>query len=187
MKKLYTFLILTFVIFVFTQCSSKNELLTSEKIVSQIELINGWSKSKVNRPNMYLFKMKRNSGFASIAISKQIKLLFGKFKNVDFKKAENLLTEYSENEIKDQFKHWEEKDNRAIPKLVKIKKIQLGKYDALHFGTEYNMNGRILSVDYKILLGNDGWILIGCSYPKLDKDKYQTEFNSILKSIGVKK
>ncbi|QXP78810.1 MULTISPECIES: hypothetical protein [Winogradskyella] len=160
--------------------------MTSEKIVNQIELIKGWSTSKVNRPNFYVFKIKRDSGYASIAVSMEKELLFGKYKSSDFENIEELLSQHSDNEIKLQFKQWESKDERSIPELVSIRKKSLGKYNSLEFVTEYNMSGRILSVDYEILLGNNGWILIGCSYSKSENEQYKNEFDLILSNVGIR-
>ncbi|MCH4554133.1 hypothetical protein [Aestuariibaculum lutulentum] len=186
MKILSQYLLLLFIIISSFQCSTKKESLTPEKIIGQIEPIEGWSESKINRPNFYVYKLMRDSGYASIAISKQKELLFGKYKSSDFQNINELLSNYTDYELKSQFHHWESKDERAIPKLISIRKSSLGEYNSLQLQTEYNMNGKVLSVDYEILLTNKGWISIGCSYAKLEKGLYKNELDSIVRNIGIK-
>lgn len=181
--------ILVFGLLAFSNCTSQNNNITPSTIFGKIDLPKGWSKVAANRPGVYKYKIKNNSGKNSIAISDPEAFLFGTIDYSKFGSADGLLTKYSKDEIKQYFQTSESKDERAVVSVESITVAEFGGLAALEINSIYSIRQSDLKIYliYYVIRGKDGWITTGLS--SFDPTGYNdfTEMNTMIKKIDLTK
>lgn len=177
------------VLFAFISCASQSNSIVPSTIFDKIDLPKGWSKVAANRPNVYTYKIKKDSGKTSIAITNSEALLFGTIDYSKYSNAGELLTQYSKDEIKKDFLSSESKDERATVSIESINNTEFGGLEALEIHSIYSIKHSDLKVYliYYIIIGKNGWITIGLS--SFDPKGYDDfiEMGAIIKKIDLTK
>jgi len=164
-------------------CNNKSKL-TSKVIASHIQPINGWSEITPSRPGITSYKIARDSGYATIAVNKEVELLMDKYSFRNYEFANEILNDFSKEQIEKTFMEVANKDKRVSATIDSIYTGTLGSIPALivvhdFYLEENGINGR---VKYYYIIGDTGWIAIGCAFKKEEEHLYIHEIESILRS-----
>ena len=162
---------------------TRGHKLSSRVIASQIKPIEGWSKVQPSRPKITIHKIARDSGYATIAVNKEVELLMGVYDYKTYEFADEILRDYSNEELKKRFIEVGNRDKRANTKIDSIYTGKIGDISTLIVVHDFHMknSGIIGRVKYHYIIGAKGWISIGCGFKKEEEYLYVQEYEQILK------
>jgi hypothetical protein len=167
-------------------CSQEN-VITPEKIITQLHPGPGWSVKEANRPNFYQYKIAKDSGYATITVSVPKEELFGKYSYKNYETAADLAQSFSFTELKKQFEINESEDKRSIPVLNAVKDTTLGGAPALLFISDYHIIDpeMTLAIEYYAIRGREGWILIGTAFKREEETLQRKDIRDKLKTLKI--
>ena len=183
MKLLITVFCLLLVSLNSTDCK-KDPIITSELIASRIQPPEGWSIVSPSRPDMSMHKIARDSGYATIVVNKEVDLLMEKYDYTDYETAVEILDRYSKKALKKRFAKVANRSARAVFEIDSIYVGKVGDIPALVVVHDFKMNeNKVLGrIRYYYVIGDKGWISIGCGFKKEEELLYVEEFEEILQT-----
>lgn len=134
-------------------------------IFGKIAIPAGWSSIVPNRPKTYAYKIKKDNGISSIAISHSKSHLLGFIDYASFSSGAELLEKSSKDLVEEYFEYYESNDERATVEAESIGTSTFGGLAALEIYSIYTLkeNGKKAYINYYVIRGTEGWITIGLS------------------------
>lgn len=167
-------------------CSDPGSNVNTDVIIQQLPPPAGWRVAEPKRPQFYAYKIERESGFAMIAVSHEHPLLFGLYDAEEYNDALELFEALDERQLTEAFHQWQAKQVKAKATARSLRVDSLAGVHSLVLDSDYEIPEKHfnVAVEYHIVKGSKGWIVIGLSCFREEVPDYLPGMNTQLEGLS---